>query len=101
MAGDPINDIVNQICFLSFFHKSRTWEHEREARIYFPFHAFKKIDFDRHEFVGIILGPKSSPQLEDRLQETIREAGSSVQIHKATLSSNDFRVVLPEPFSNL
>jgi hypothetical protein len=49
MASEPYDEIANQIFFLSFLHKSDHWAYEQEARIFPPFHAFKKLPFDSDE----------------------------------------------------
>jgi hypothetical protein len=45
-AGKSIDEITDKIFFLSFLHKSKEWEYEREARIYYPFEATKKFDLN-------------------------------------------------------
>jgi hypothetical protein len=100
MAGEPCDEIANELFFLSFLHKSSDWEYEREARIFYPNHAFKKLPFEGNELAGFILGPNSSRDLEQRLREEIRSRRPSVSLHKASTSPTRFRIIIPHEFTN-
>lgn len=95
-AGQPIDDITNEIFFLSFLHKDKAWEYEQEARIYFPFEASKKIRFEPDELVGIILGPTSSTDLEERIRAEVRQRAPSVQVVRAAIPAKGFEFVIPD-----
>lgn len=98
MSGQINVDIANDIIFLSFLHKSDHWSYEREARIFFPFDAFKERPFDPDELIGFILGPNSSPELEARMRTEIAARQPSTALYKSVLSSNDFRIIIPRKF---
>jgi len=89
-------EFENRIFLLSFLHKAREWGYESEARIFNPFHASNKVQFNRDELIAIIIGPKSPFDLEKRLRSMVSELAPSVQIHKASLSPNSFDIVLPK-----
>lgn len=95
-AGQPIDEIVNKIFFLSFLHKSKSWEYEQEARIHFPFEASKKIRFEPDELIGIILGPNSSVDLEERMRAEVHQRASSVQVVRAAIPKKGFDFVIPD-----
>jgi hypothetical protein len=98
-AGKPTDEMTNKIFFLSFLHKSKEWEHEQEARIYYPFEASNKVRFDRDELIGIIIGPKSSSAFEKRLREEVDKRAPTISIQKAVLSDNDFGIAIPADFT--
>lgn len=98
MADKPIDDLANEVFFRSFLHKDGHWEHEEEARIFFPFSAYKKIQFHQNELIAIITGPKSPPELIDRLKYEIHSRYSALALHQATLSQTDFRIVIPHKY---
>jgi hypothetical protein len=100
-SGEPSTDPEDQVFSLSFLHKDQAWQHEYEARIFYPFRASKKVQFDRDEMVAIILGPKSPPELETRLRSAVAELAPSVPIQRASLSPSGFEIILPEPFVDI
>jgi hypothetical protein len=100
MANLSYDDLANEIFFLSFLHKSNHWSYEREARIFYPFSAFKKMPFDSSELLGFILGPKSAPSLEEKMREEIKTRQPSVALYKSSLSQNEFKIVIPHKFTH-
>jgi hypothetical protein len=100
-AGEPFGDLADEIFSLSYLHKSAEWSYEKEARIYYPFSASKKIPFDQNELVGIILGPKSTRELEKQLKRKIDESLNPIRLHRATLSESGFKIVVPTDFAIL
>jgi Protein of unknown function (DUF2971) len=101
MAEQPYDELAKRIFFLSFLHKSDDWAYEREARIFCPFYAFKKLRFDSNELVGFILGPLSSRTLEDKLRREIKLRRASTSLDRANLSQSDFRIIIPHKFLQL
>jgi Protein of unknown function (DUF2971) len=93
-----LDDIATQIFFLSFLHKSTHWAYEQEARIFHPFHAYKKLPFDHDELIGFILGPHSSGDLERKMRDQISTRRPLVSLHRSALSQNDFRIIIPHKF---
>jgi hypothetical protein len=93
------DEIARKILFLSFLHKSDHWAYEQEARIFHPFHAYKKLPFDPREFVGFILGPVSSDELEKKIRSEIAAHKRSASLDKSTLSQTDFRIIIPHKFT--
>jgi hypothetical protein len=98
MDNLPYDRIADEVFYLAFLHKSGHWAHEREARIYFPFNALKKLPFKPDELVGFILGPKSSEDLEMKMRDQIGALRPSISLDRSTLSENDFRIVIPHRF---
>ena len=98
MSGMPHEDLANDIFYLSFLHKSSHWSYEREARIFYPFGALKKLPFESNELIGFVLGPKSSSDLVQRLRNEIAAAKKPVALHKSFLSDRDFRIIVPHEF---
>lgn len=99
MSGQSSEALENEIFFLSFLHKSNHWEYEQEARIFFPFGGSKKLSFDRTELVGFLMGPKSAPELEHKLRVEIAARRPSVALDRASLSNQDFRIIIPHKFT--
>lgn len=99
MADQPYDDLANAIFFRSFLHKSNHWIYEKEARIFFPFHAFKKLHFESGELVGFILGPKAPDSLEHKLRDEIKQRNPSVGLHNSSLSPREFKIVIPHKFT--
>lgn len=98
IAGSPIDEVADRVLSLSFLHKDSHWSSEQEARIFYPFKAFKKIKFDTKELVGIIFGPKSPPELVDRLSVLVRSQRPVVSLHQASLSQTEFRIIVPHNY---
>lgn len=98
MAGQDYDELVRQIFFISFLHKSQDWGYEQEARIFYPFHAFKKLPFEPTELVGFLLGPNSSNELEARIKSEIRTRCPSASLDKASLSQTEFRIIIPHKY---
>jgi hypothetical protein len=98
MADENYDELAKQIFFLSFLHKSRHWAYEQEARVFCPFHAFKKLPFDPQEFVGLILGPNSSDELQTRIKDEVGKRRPSISLDKASLSPTEFRIIIPHKF---
>jgi hypothetical protein len=98
MAHESYDDLVNQIFFLSFLHKSTHWAYEQEARIFHTFHAFKKLPFDSSEFVGFILGPRSSEELGQKIRGEIKRRRPSTGLDRSMLSATEFRIIIPHKF---
>lgn len=94
------NDLANEIFFLSFLHKSNHWSYEKEARIFYPFSALKKVPFESGELLGLILGPKSPPSLEERMRAEIRERRPSMALYKSSLAQNEFKIIIPHKFTH-
>jgi hypothetical protein len=94
-SGAPFENIANEIISLSFLHKSKEWEYEQEARIFYPFHALKKICFDPDELIAVVFGPKAPSDLKERLATEIARLAPWVSTHEATLSPNGFGILLP------
>jgi hypothetical protein len=97
----PTEEFENRIFFLSFLHKAQEWQYESEARIFNPFHASKKVQFNRDELIAIIIGPKSPSDLERKLRSMVSELAPTVQIHRASLSPNGFEIVLPKAVAQI
>jgi len=89
-------EFENRIFFLSFLHKAQEWQYESEARIFNPFYASKKVQFNRDELIAMIIGPKSPSDLEGRLRRMVSELAPAVQIHRASISRNGFEIVIPK-----
>jgi hypothetical protein len=100
MANAPLDEIANEIFFLSFLHKSSHWAYEHEARLFHPFHAFKKLPFDPHELIGFILGPLAPSDLEKKMKSEINARRPSTSLFKSSLSRNDFRIIIPHKFAD-
>ena len=98
MAAQDYDGLANQIFFLSFLHKSEHWRYEQEARIFHPFHAFKKLPFEPSELVGFLLGPNSSDDLYVRIKSEIRTRYPSASLDKASLSQTEFRIIIPHKY---
>jgi hypothetical protein len=98
VAKESNKDVANEVFFLSFLHKDSRWSHENEARVFYPKSAFEKISFDPQELLAIILGPKSSSDLETRIRTEVASKRPSLSIHKAILSPNHFKIILPHQF---
>ncbi len=101
MDNLPYDRIADEVFYLAFLHKSIHWAYEQEARIYFPFSAFKKLSIKPDELVGFILGPQSSDAVAKKMRDEIKEWRPQIALHKAELSRNDFRIIIPHQFSNL
>ena len=99
MADKPYNDLANEIFFRSFLHKSSHWSHEKEARIFVPFKAFEKIEFESDELVGFILGINTPTLVEEKLRAEIRLRKPTIVAHKSSLSRNEFKVIIPHTFT--
>jgi hypothetical protein len=100
MANLPYDNIADEVFFLAFLHKSSHWSQEQEARIYFPFNAFKKLPFNPNELIGFILAPNSSDEFERKMREEIKARRPSVAVYKSSLSRNDFRIIIPHQFTH-
>jgi hypothetical protein len=98
MAHEPYDDLAYEIFFRSFLHKSNHWNYENEARIFAPFSAYKKVSFEPEELIGFILGPKSSPTLEEKMKAEIKLLKPSISLHKSSLSENEFKIIIPHKF---
>jgi hypothetical protein len=98
-AKIDFDEIAKEIFFLSFLHKSNHWAYEQEARIFHPFHAYKKLPFDPNELIGFLLGPNSSVELESRIKNEVAARRPSVSLDKAALSQTDFRIIIPHKFA--
>jgi hypothetical protein len=98
-ANKPTERIIDRIIYLSFLHKSEEWAYEQEARIFSPFKAFEQIHFHRSELVGVILGPKSSRELEEQIRKEIQQHTSSSLIERASLASSNFGITIPANFA--
>ena len=96
--NEEFRELFDRIIFLSFLNKFRQWEYEQEARIVYPSRASTKIAFEKDELVGVVLGPRSSSSLEERLTGEVRRLAPSVRITKASLSSTDYKLALPDVF---
>jgi hypothetical protein len=94
-SEEPFEELADQIFSLSYLHKSAEWAYEQEARIYYPFSASKKIPFDPNELVGILLGPKSTKELEAQLRSKIVGLRNPISLHRATLSESGFGIEIP------
>ena len=101
MTGESYDDVAEKILLVSFLFKSKEWEYEQEARIFYPFHASKKIGFEPSELIAIILGPNAHPDLEKKLKNLLRQLASPVVVHKALLSKSRFGIELPDYFTNV
>jgi len=99
ITHEPPEEVAKKVFFLSFLHKSDHWAYEKEARIFHPRHAFKKLPFDPQELVGFILGPNSSQELEKKIRNEIRTQRSSLSLDKAVLSQIEFKVVIPHKYT--
>jgi hypothetical protein len=99
MANGPSDDVANEVFLLSFLHKSDDWEYEREARIFHPFHAFRKLPFEPQELIGFILGPKSTAELEAKMKHEIKARRASLSLYRASLSATDFKIIIPHKFT--
>jgi Protein of unknown function (DUF2971) len=99
IAHESSEEIAKKAFFLSFLHKSDHWAYEKEARIFHPRHAFKKLPFDPKELVGFILGPKSSQELEKKIRNEIRDRRSSLSLDRAVLSQTEFKVIIPHKYT--
>lgn len=99
MAKQRSDDVADQVFFFSFLHKSGDWAYEQEARIFYPFNAFKKLPFDPSELIGFILGPNSSPELENKLKHEVDARKPSVKLYKSSLSTAEFRIIIPDKFA--
>jgi hypothetical protein len=99
MADENYEELSKQIFFLAFLHKSQHWGYEQEARIFYPFYAFKSLPFDPQELVGFILGPNSPDELQIRLRNEIKQRQSPVSLDKASLSPSEFRIIIPHRFA--
>jgi Protein of unknown function (DUF2971) len=99
MSSQAHELLANEIFFLSFLHKSNHWGYEQEARIFYPLSASKKCSFDGAELVGFIVGPRSGHELERKLKAEITARRPSAALHRASLSTTDFRIVIPHKFA--
>jgi hypothetical protein len=99
MTERPIDDVAEKILSLSFFHKSNHWAYEREARALFPFYALETLSFEPSELAAIIIGPKSSPELESKIRCEVKAHQPTVSIYNASLSQSDFKIVIPHIFT--
>jgi hypothetical protein len=99
IAHESSEEIATEVFFLSFLHKSDHWAYEKEARIFYPMRAFKKLPFDQQEIVGFILGPNSSQELEKKIRNEIRARRSSLSLDKAALSQTEFKIVIPHKYT--
>jgi DUF2971 family protein len=99
MANQSYNDLGNEIFFRSFLHKSNHWAYEKEARIFVPSGAFKKVEFEPSELIGFILGPKLPPLIEEKMRAEIRSRKPSVSVQKSSLSQNEFKIIIPHAFT--
>jgi len=97
-ADKPIDKFIDQLFYLSFLHKSREWEHEQEARIFCPYRAFEKLHFHQNELMGIIIGPRSSQELENKIRQEVQNV-PSISVQRASLSPNGFGIVVPPSFA--
>jgi hypothetical protein len=95
ITDQPYNDLADRIFFYSFLHKDCHWSHEEEARIFYPFDAFKKKHFHPNELVAIVAGPRSQPDTITRLIDEIKSRRPSVAFHHATLSDTEFKIIIP------
>lgn len=100
-ANANYDAVSNRIFSLSFLHKSTQWQYEREARVFYPFSASKKIRFDRNELISIIVGPKSSTDLETKLKQATSQFASKVTIQRALLSQNGYGIIVPNGLANV
>jgi Protein of unknown function (DUF2971) len=98
MYGQADDDRATEIFFLSFLHKSNHWAYEQEARIFYPLSASKKLSFEPNELIAFILGPRSSPELEQKMRAEVTTRRPSIALYKAVLSQNDFRIIIPHEF---
>ena len=98
MSGGSFDALANQIFYLSFLHKSHHWAYEREARIFYPFSSFEKLSFEPDELIGVILGPKSQPDLKEKIRSEISVRRPSLRLYTSTLSQNDFEIIIPRKF---
>jgi hypothetical protein len=98
MVDEPHDELANEIFFVSFLHKSQHWDYEQEARIFCPQGAFKKLKYEPSEFVGFILGPNSSPDLENRLRLEIKSRRPSASLDRAFLSQSEYQIIGPHKF---
>jgi hypothetical protein len=96
--GENYDDLAQKIFYVSFFHKSEHWAYEQEARIFHPFHALKNLSFDPSELVGFILGPNSSEELKIKLRTEIKSRSLRISLDTASLSQNEFRIIIPHRF---
>jgi hypothetical protein len=99
-GSKSFGEIADKVFSLSFLHKSKEWEYEREARIFYPFSASKKIKFDRKELVSIIVGPKAPTDLENKLKQATNQFTPEVTIHRALLSQNGYGIIAPNNLGN-
>jgi hypothetical protein len=95
------NELSDRVFSLSFLHKSKEWEYEREARIFYPFRAFTKIRFDRGELQSIVVGPRSSPDLETKLKQLVAQLAPRVTVQRASLSQSGYGIIVPEELVNV
>jgi hypothetical protein len=99
MTKKPSSEVAEEIFFLSFLHKSGDWAYEQEARVFYPFHAFKKMPFDPSELIGVILGPNACAELESKLKQEIEARRSIVSVYRSSLSTSEFRIIVPHKFA--
>ncbi len=95
------DELADRVLFLSFLQKDQPWKYEDEARIFSPFHASKKVQFNRDELIAIILGPRAPSNLEERLRSAVSRLAPAVQIHRASLSPSGFEIVLPKAIADI
>ena len=79
--GKSVDTICDQICLLSFLHKARDWDYEREARICYPLGSNTKCSFAPDELVGLIVGPKASTDLEQQLRTGLQHLPHQLRSH--------------------
>jgi hypothetical protein len=60
----------------------------------------KKLPFEHNELVGFILGPNSSDERDKKMGDEIKGRRPSVTLHKASLSQNEFRIIIPHKFAH-
>jgi hypothetical protein len=99
MENKPSSEVADKVFFLSFLHKSSDWAYEQEARIFYPFHAFKKLPFDPNELIGFILGPNFPPELESKLKQEIAAQRPTASVYRSSLSTSEFQIVVPRKFA--
>lgn len=97
-ASLPYKHLADEVFFRSFLHKSSQWSYEEEARIFHPFKAMQKLQFERNELRALLIGPNATPELETSLRSEARAAKSPVEIHRTHLSEREFRIVIPHNF---
>lgn len=84
---DRTDELFNVLCT-----KSKSWEYEREWRLFWNHGAFKTAPISPKLIDQVILGAMATDETEEAVRSIIEQRKLPIQLHRATMDSNTFKV---------